>query len=116
MLAVAGLAGPQVLDSPQSQSPGWFDLSVSGVGLLRHRPVSLVCGRSWILRFTDTDSIVPAEFCTIYFDPKTGQNRPRHVAPLVKDDAVRGAVVRVRSGDVKVAGGVERDVCGASGW
>ena len=42
--------------------------------------------------------------------------RSRNVAAFVKNDAVRGAVVRVRNGVVKVAGGVERDVCGGAGW
>ena len=44
----------------------------------------------------------------ICLEPKTGENRPGNVAPLAKDDAVRGAA-GVRIGDVKVAGGVERD-------
>ena len=51
-------------------------------------------------------------FC---FEPKTVDNRPRNAATLVTDDAVRGAVVGVRNGDVKVAGGAEHDVCGGPG-
>ena len=40
--------------------------------------------------------------CIVCFEPKTVENRPRNVAPLVKDCAVRGAVVGMRNGDVKV--------------
>ena len=36
----------------------FVDPSVNGVGLLCYRPVSGVCGRFWVLRFTDTDSSV----------------------------------------------------------
>ena len=56
-----------------------------------------------------------AAACTIRFEPKTGENRSRNVTPLVRDDAVRGAAVGVKNGDVKVARGVKRDVCGGSG-
>ena len=54
-----------------------------------------------------------AAACIFCFEQKTGENRPRNVTPRVKDDAVRGAAVGVRNGDVKVAGGVESDVCGS---
>ena len=47
-------------------------------------------------------NVLIAAACNICFEPKTGENRPRNVAPLVRDDAVR-------NGDVKVAGGGQRD-------
>ena len=46
-----------------------------------------------------------AAACIFCFEQKIGENRPRNVTPRVKDDAVRGAAVGVRNGDVKVAGG-----------
>ena len=106
---------PRYAGSERPSSPA-FDPSVSGVG---HRPVSLMCG------FSDTSPAYPPNFrgrhwrrttnvliaagYIVCSEPKTGENRPRNVAPLVKDDAVRGAVVGVRNGDV------ERDVCGSDG-
>ena len=42
--------------SPRSAA----DLFVSSVGLRCHRPVSVVRGRSWVLRFSGTNSSVSA--------------------------------------------------------
>ena len=63
-----------------------------------------------------TTSVLIAAACIFCLEPKTGEKRPRNVTPSVKDDAVRGAAVGVRNDDVKVAGGVESDVCGGAGW
>ena len=106
---------------------------MSSVGLLCHRPVSGVCGSSWILRFSDTSPCVPTVFsgvqqgrrgrwsneliadaCFVCFEPKTVENRLRNGATFVMDCVVRGAVAGIGDGDVRVERGVERDVCG--GW
>ena len=103
--------------------------------MLCYRPVSIVRGKSQILRLFEASPCVPtvfsgvqqgrrgqradepiAEACFVCFEPKIGENRPRNGAAFVKDCAVRGAVVGMGDGDVKVEGGVERDVCGGAGW
>ena len=55
-LTVAGLPGPLVLQDDLR----WAGSSVSGVGLLCNRPVSVVLGGSWIFPLSDTNSSVPA--------------------------------------------------------
>ena len=106
---------------------------MSSDGLLCYRPVSGVCGRSWILPFSDLSPCVPTNFssaqqgrrghrandpvahaCVVCFEPKIVENRSRNCAAFVTDCG--GAVVGMGDGDVKVEGGVERDVCGGAGW
>ena len=91
---------------------------MSGVGLLRHRPVSLVCGRSWILRFTDKDSSVSptalgvqlgpcrGEVATntldVCFEPEAAGDRTVNGGSLVVHRAMRGATVGMESVSVEV--------------
>ena len=105
---------------------------MSGVGLLRHRPVSGVCGRSCVLRFTDTDSSVPPtalsvqqgpcqrELATfmldVCFEPEAAGDRTVKSGPLVVHRAMRGAVVGTEGGDVGVKGRGSLDVYGGGGW
>ena len=87
-------------------------------------------GRSRIHCFTNANSCVAAESssvqqdrcwrratnvhiaaaCFVCFEPKAVKNRPRVGVTLAKDDAVKGAVVEVKIGDVKVARCAEPDV------
>ena len=99
---------------------------MSGVGLLRHRPVSGVCGRSWALRFTDTDSSVPPtalgvqqgpcqrELATflleVCFEPEAAGHRTVESGPFVVHRAMRGAVVGMEGVDVEVKGSGNLDV------
>ena len=83
LLAVAGLAGPLEPQEPEIRrlrtalvTESWLPgeespaslISVSGVELLRHRPVSDVCGTSWILRFSDSSPCVPTKFSGVQQD------------------------------------------------
>ena len=44
-----------------------------------------------------------AAACFVCFERKAVKNKPRNGAPLMKNGAMKGAVVGMRNGDVKVA-------------
>ena len=56
-----------------------------------------------------------AAACFVCFEPKAVKNRPRVGVTFARDDVVRGAVVEVKIGDVKVARCAELDVYGVAG-
>ena len=57
-----------------------------------------------------------ADGCFVGFEPKTVENRPRNGATLVEDCVMRGAIVGMGDGDVKMEGSVGRDVNVGAGW
>ena len=71
--------------------------------LLRHESVPAeFSGVQQGRRKRRTTNVLIAEVCFICFELKTGENRRRDDATLVKDCAVRGAVVGMGKGAVKV--------------
>ena len=120
LLAVAGLAGQLVPQgSPRCAGSGTALVTESWL------PVSGVCGRSWVLRFTvDTDSSVsargpgcsagpvpPATFMLdVCFEPEAVGDRTLKSVPLVVHGAMRGAVVGTEGVDVEVKGSGSLDV------